>query len=51
MAGYFMAFVLSAYPAAGGDLMVVASGVLAVKAIVMASFDALDLRKKGQRHA
>lgn len=42
MALYFSAFVASALPASGGDLMVIASGVFAVKVAVMGYFDGLD---------
>lgn len=39
---YFSSFVVSALPASGGDLMVIASGVMLIKAAVMAYFDGLD---------
>ena len=40
---YFSAFVVFALPASGGDLMVIASGVLMLKAGIMSYFDGLDL--------
>jgi len=39
---YFSSFVASALPAAGGDLMVIASGVMMVKSAIMMYFDGLD---------
>lgn len=51
MMTYFSAFVVSALPASGGDLMVIASGVMMIKAAVMAYFDGLDLlRGRYVRH-
>ncbi|UNY40297.1 hypothetical protein KLEP181_gp27 [Paracoccus phage vB_PmaP_KLEP18-1] len=49
---YFSSFVASALPASGGDLMVIASGVMMVKAAVMAYFDGLDLLRgrNGRKH-
>ncbi len=46
---YFSAFVVFAWPASGGDLMVIASSVLMMKSFVMAYFDGLDLLRG--RHA
>lgn len=43
LSSYFSYFVFSAWPAAGGDLMVIASGVLGTKAACMAYFDAVEL--------
>lgn len=42
---YFSSFVASALPAIGGDLMVIASGVLMTKAAVMLCFDGIDLMR------
>lgn len=51
LALYFCSFVASALPASGGDLLVIASGVFAVKTAVMAYFDGLDLlRGRHGRH-
>lgn len=40
---YFSFFVVSAWPAAGGDLMVIASGVLMTKSAAMTFIDASEL--------
>ena len=51
MATYFSLFVTSAWPAAGGDLMVVASGVMMLKASALTYIDASELlRQWGRRH-
>ena len=48
---YFSAFVASALPASGGDLMVIASGIMMIKSAVMGYFDGLDyLRKRHAKH-
>lgn len=47
---YFSSFVASAAPAEGGRLMVIASGVMMIKASVMLCFDGLDcMRKRHER--
>lgn len=43
---YFSTFVASALPASGGDLMVIASGIMMLKSAVMAYFDGLDYLRK-----
>lgn len=43
---YFSLFIVAALPAAGGDLMVIASGVMMIKAAVMSYFDGLDLLRR-----
>ena len=43
MASYFSLFTVSAWPASGGDLMVIASGVLMLKAASMTYLDAREL--------
>ena len=48
---YFSSFVASALPASGGDLMVIASGIMMIKSAVMGYFDGLDyLRKRHAKH-
>lgn len=43
---YFSAFVASGLPALGGDLLVIASGTLMLKATVMLYFDGVDLLRR-----
>lgn len=50
MAVYFSAFIAMALPASGGDLMVIASGAMMAKAVIMATFDISDARRKGGHH-
>lgn len=47
-ASYFSLFVVSAWPAAGGDLMVIASAVLMLKASILGYVDSSELvRQRG----
>lgn len=46
MITYFSAFFFAALPTAYGDFMVIASAVMAVKALIMVAFDALDLKRQ-----
>lgn len=46
---YFSAFVVSAWPAAGGDLMVIASSVMMIKSGAFAYIDGVEmLRQRGE---
>lgn len=49
-ASYFSAFVWSAWPAAGGDLMVIASVTMMSKAVVLTYIDALELFRQWGWH-
>ena len=49
MSSYFSLFAASAWPAAGGDLMVLASGVLMLKAASMTYIDARELAGQWSR--
>lgn len=49
MSSYFSLFVMSAWPAAGGDLMVIAAGVLMTKAALMTYIDAAELATQWRR--
>ena len=51
MSSYFSLFAASAWPAAGGDLMVLASGVLMLKAASMTYIDARELAGQWSRQA
>lgn len=50
MASYFSTFVWSAWPAAGGDLMVIASITMMSKAIVLTYIDALEIFRQWGWH-
>lgn len=49
MACYFSLFTVSAWPASGGDLMVIASGILSLKAAWMTYIDARELAGQWSR--
>lgn len=49
MSSYFWVFVYSAWPAAGGDLMVIASSVMMLKAAAMTWIDASELLRQWGR--
>ena len=51
MASYFSLFTVSAWPASGGDLMVIASGILGLKAASMTYIDARELAGQWSRQA
>ena len=51
MASYFSLFTVSAWPASGGDLMVIASGILSLKAASMTYIDARELAGQWSRQA
>ena len=51
MMTYFASFVVAALPSAGVDIVVIASGALAVAVALLAAFDIADAaKKKGPRH-
>lgn len=49
MSSYFSLFTVSAWPASGGDLMVIASGILSLKAASMTYIDARELAGQWSR--
>lgn len=49
MSSYFSLFVVSAWPAAGGDMMTIASGILSLKAASMTYIDARELAVQWSR--
>ena len=51
MASYFSLFTVSAWPASGGDLMVIASGILSLKAASLTYIDARELAGQWSRQA
>jgi hypothetical protein len=51
MSSYFSLFTVSAWPASGGDMLVIASGVLSLKAASMTYIDARELAGQWSRQA
>ncbi len=51
MSSYFSLFTVSAWPASGGDLMVIASGILSLKAASLTYIDARELAGQWSRQA